>query len=179
MDFQRMPMLTRPGLGSTVGSSSGSSSRSQNILTGGLSGLLRRGGSGAPANSADQAFASLTREMWSNYLRDTVPLENRLISYSSDPGVVTNAMDEAGRDARRAFESRAAVAQRGLRAQGLTLDADERGVVDRTTSLSRSLADVNAQNVARDTTLARQQSILGNPSPAGGGSATPWAQGRG
>ncbi len=131
-----------------------------------------------PTPSADASFASLTREMWENYLRDTVPLENRLISYSSDPGVVTNAMDEAGRDAQRAFTARAAVAQRGLRAQGLALDSEERGVVDRSTSLARSLADVNARNVARDATLARQQSILGNPSPAMGGSGTPWATGQ-
>jgi hypothetical protein len=123
-------------------------------------------GSSAPTGQADASFAALTREMWANYLRDTVPLENRLISYSSDPGVVTSAMDEAGRDARRAFSARAAAAQRGLRAQGLQLDEEERGAVDRSTSLARSLADVNAQNVARDTTTARQQSILGNPSPA-------------
>jgi hypothetical protein len=115
--------------------------------------------------SADQSFANLTRDMWSNYLRDFVPFENRLIDYSSDPAVVANAMDEAGRDARQAFDNRAAAATRGLRAQGLTLDAEEQAVVSRTGSLAKSLADVNARNVARDAAMARQQSILGNPSP--------------
>ncbi len=55
--------------------------------------------------------------------------------------------------------------QERLRGLGLTLSADEQHAMDRSTGLSRSLADVGAQNTARDQTLARQQSILGNPAP--------------
>lgn len=132
-----------------------------------------------PTRSADQEFADLTRDMWANYMRTTVPMENRLISYSNDPGVVSRAMAEASGDARQAFANRSAALQRGLRAQGLTLDADEQRVVDRTSSLAGSLADVNAQNTARDVTRARQQSILGNPSPSTQGASALFAQGRG
>lgn len=119
----------------------------------------------APGMSADQTYAALTRQQWQNYQQFSVPFENRLISYSSDPAVVTDAMREASTDARRAFASRATASQRGLREMGLSLDADEQRAVDRSRGLAASLADVHAQNTARDATLARQQSVLGNPTP--------------
>lgn len=115
--------------------------------------------------SAAQTYAALTREQWANYLRDTVPFENRLISYSNDPRVVTDAMSEASADAQQAFRNRAAVQQRGLRSLGVTLDPDEQRAAARSTSLAGSLADVHAQNVARDATMARQRSVLGSPVP--------------
>lgn len=130
----------------------------------GLSNVMFRA-LGQGGQSADQTFANMTRQMWGDYVRNFVPYENRLIEYSSDPQVVTNAMAEASADARRSFSNRAAASQRGLRELGLTLDADEQRAVDRSNSLAASLADVNAQNVARDATRARQQSVLGNPAP--------------
>ena len=120
----------------------------------------------APTASADQTFAALTRQQWMSYLTNTVPFENRLIDYSNDPGVVADAMGEASADARRAFANRTASTQRQLRGLGLTLDADEQRASDRSTDLAASLSDVNAQNVARDATIARQRSVLGSPVPA-------------
>lgn len=115
--------------------------------------------------SADQTFAALTRQQWADYMRNFVPYENRLISYSNDPSVVTDAMGEASADARQAFANRAASQQRQMRGLGLTLNADEQRAADRSTNLAASLADVNAQNTARDATVARQRSVLGSPVP--------------
>lgn len=115
--------------------------------------------------TASQTFGELTRRMWMEYLSGTVPFENRLIDYSSDPRMVSDAMTDASTDARRAFANRAAAQQRQLRSAGLTLSAEEQAAADRATNLAASLADVNAQNTARDTTLARQRSILGSPVP--------------
>lgn len=115
--------------------------------------------------SADQTFAALTRQQWADVMRLYGPYEDRLISYSNDPSVVTDAMGEASADARRAFANRAAVQQRQMRGLGLTLNADEQRAADRSTNLAASLADVNAQNTARDATVARQRSVLGSPVP--------------
>lgn len=114
----------------------------------------------------DQTFAALTRQQWGDYVRNFVPYENRLIDYSSNPQVVADAMGDAGAAARQSFTNRAASSQRGLRELGLTLTPEEQSSVDRSTSLAGSLADVNAQNAARDATLARQRSVLGNPAPS-------------
>lgn len=115
--------------------------------------------------SADQTFAALTRQQWADVMRLYGPYEDRFISYSNDPRVVTDAMGEASADARRAFSNRAAVQQRELRSLGLSLSPDEQRAADRSASLSGALADVNAQNTARDVTLARQRSVLGSPVP--------------
>jgi len=115
--------------------------------------------------SADQTFAALTRQQWADYVRTFVPYENRLIDYSNDPQVVTDAMAEASADARRAFANQAGVQQRQLRGLGLTLNADEQRAATRQTQLAGALADVNAQNTARDATVARQRSVLGSPVP--------------
>lgn len=47
----------------------------------------------------------------------------------------------------------------------MALNAEESKAATRTLGLSKSLADVQAQNKARDQTIARQQSILGSPVP--------------
>ncbi len=131
----------------------------------GLSTTMYRAAGQGGGLSADQTFAALTRQQWQDWVRNFAPYEDRLIAYSSDPQVVTNAMADAGASARTAFANRAAASQRGLRELGLSLDPDEQRAVDRSNSLAASLADVQAQNTARDATRARQSSILGNPSP--------------
>ncbi|GAP37377.1 hypothetical protein ABXN37_19840 [Piscinibacter sakaiensis] len=119
---------------------------------------------GLPGSAAD-TYAALTRQQWADYLRTFVPFENSLISYATDTGQAAKAMAEASRDVNASFDARSASTQRRLRGMGLSLDADEQRAADRSTNLARSLADVGAQNSARDLTLARQQSILGLPSP--------------
>lgn len=120
----------------------------------------------SPSLSADQSFAQLTRQQWLSYLTNTVPFEDKLIDYANDPSVVADAMSEASADARRSFAARAASQQRQLRSAGLTLDPDEQAAAERSTSLAASLADVGAQNAARDATTARQRTVLGSPVPA-------------
>ena len=53
-----------------------------------------------PGLSADQTFAALTRQQWQDYVRTFVPYENRLIDYSNNPQVVSNAMADASADVR-------------------------------------------------------------------------------
>lgn len=121
-------------------------------------------GSG-PSTYASDTFAQLTRDQWQSYITNFVPYENKLIDYATDPGVVSSAMKSASTDVNSAFDNQAGVQQRRLSGLGLTLDASEQAASTRSTGLARSLADVNAQNTSRDATVARQQSILGNPMP--------------
>lgn len=116
--------------------------------------------------SAQDTYAALTRRGWYDYMHTIgVPQENKLIDYVNNPATVSNAMSAASADVNSAFDRQGENATRQLAGLGLTLNPDEKAAADRDTGLARSLADVGAQNRARDATMARQQSILGNPAP--------------
>lgn len=122
-----------------------------------------------PDTSAEDLYSSLTRRSWFDYMNTIgVPQENRLIDYATNPATVSNAMAEASSDVTGAFDRQSVNNQRRLSSLGLTLAPDEQAAVTRSEGLAKSLADVGAQNRARDQTVARQQSILGNPSPTMG-----------
>ncbi|MBX3603180.1 MAG: hypothetical protein KF863_21375 [Rubrivivax sp.] len=122
----------------------------------------RGGGGGTPVGDA---YAALTREAWERYVTTWVPYQNDLIDYATDPNVVGDAMSRASNLVDESFEQQQGATQRRLAGLGLTLDEDEQRAADRSFGLARSLADVGAQNAARDQTLARRQSVLGNPAP--------------
>ena len=76
-------------------------------------------------------------------------------------------MSEASTAVDQQFTAQQGATQRRLKGMGLSLDADEQKAADRSYGLSKSLADVTAQNLAGQRTRERQQSILGNPAPQG------------
>ena len=116
--------------------------------------------------SAADTLAGLTRSSWANYVSTWVPYENKLIDYATNPGVVNTAMADAGANVNSAFDLQAGATQERLSGLGLSLSGDEQHAATRSLGLSRSLADVNAQNMARDQVIARQKGILGQPAPA-------------
>lgn len=121
-----------------------------------------KGGSKTPVGDA---YAALTREQWYTYVNTFVPIENKLIEYATDPTVVSNAMTNASEGVTGSFDAAQDSAARRLKGMGVTLSADEQKASDRSYGIAKSLADVGAQNTARDVTRQRQQSILGNPAP--------------
>jgi len=120
---------------------------------------------------AGDTYAALTRDQWNTYVSTFVPIENQLIAYATDTSKPLEAMQEASQDVNAAYTAQQGATQRRLRGLGLTLDADEQAAQARSFSLSKSLADVGAQNVAGALTRQRQQSILGNPAPQSATSA--------
>lgn len=129
-----------------------------------VSGIFGKKGGGSKTPVGD-AYAALTREQWYTYVNTFVPIENKLIEYATDPTVVDNAMSNASRDVTSSFDAAQDSAARRLKGMGVTLSADEQKASDRSYGIAKSLADVGAQNTARDVTRQRQQSILGNPAP--------------
>ena len=126
---------------------------------------LRHHGGGNDTSAAD-TFASVTRQQWSDYVNTFVPIENQLIKYATDPSVVSSAMSQASTGVNNSFDAQQGITQRHLQGLGVNLSPEEQQAQTKATGLSRSLADVGAQNNARDLTMQRQQSILGNPAPA-------------
>lgn len=117
---------------------------------------------------AGDTYAALTRDQWQNYVSTFVPIENTLISYATDPSTVTNAMSEASADVGRAYDVQQGATQRRLQGLGVSLTPEQQAAQKRSYGLSRSLADVGAQNTAAEITRSRQQAIIGNPAPQGG-----------
>jgi hypothetical protein len=128
-----------------------------------LRGLGRKRRSGGGEAAAQ--FADLTRQEWQEYVSQFIPLENQLIDYASNPEEVTQAVERARESVGSAFEAQEGAMQRGLRGRQITLTPDEQAAAGRERNLSRSLADVQAANLAREQTVGRQRSILGQPMP--------------
>lgn len=146
--------------------------RSEAFATsGGLSGFSdlkndlfrkRGGGGGTPVGDA---YERLTRQMWDTYVTNFMPYENKLIDYATSATVATDAMATASDFIDQSFDTQQASSQRRLKGLGLKLSADEQAASDKSFGLAKSLADVGAQNMVRDQTVARQRAILGNPVP--------------
>lgn len=122
------------------------------------------GGTPATASAAD-TFAALTREQWANYVETYVPIENQLIAYATDTTLPGKEMAKASENVTNAFAAQEGATQRRLSGLGVSLSADEQQAQQRSTGLAKSLADVQAQNLARTATVSRQQNLLGNPAP--------------
>lgn len=130
-------------------------------------GLLGLGSGARSKTYASDTFAALTRDQWATYVNTFVPLENQLIDYATNAARPDQAMADASARVGAAFDAQTEATDRRLRGLGVTLDADEQVAQKRSYGLARSLADVGAQNLARDLTVRRQQSVLGNPAPQG------------
>lgn len=117
--------------------------------------------------TAAQNFEALTREQWYDYLSTFVPIENQLIEQATDTTLPGKAMQAASEDVNASFAAQEGATQRRLTGLGLQLTPEQKAASTRATSLNKSLTDVGAQNMARDLTVQRQQSILGNPAPQG------------
>lgn len=116
----------------------------------------------APA-SASATYAALTRQQWADYVRNFVPIENSLIKYATDTTLPGQEMAKASQNVGMAFDAAQGSTQRKLAGMGVSLSGDEQAAQSKAYGLSRSLADVGAQNLARNATVARQQSVIGNP----------------
>lgn len=124
-------------------------------------------GGGQGSTTASDTFAALTREQWADYQNTYVPLENQLIQQAMDPEAANQAMASASQNVNDSFTAQQGATDRRLRGLGLQLTPEQQAASTRATALSKSLTDVGAQNTARDLTIQRQQSILGNPAPQG------------
>ena len=135
------------------------------MQNGTVSNLL--GGNSAPVDqTASNEFAAVTQQQWANYVNTFIPIENKLIQYATSPTTVSDAMTQAQTGVQNAYAAQDASTQRQLTGLGVTLTPEQQAAQKRSSALSASLADVSAQNNARDTAMANQQSILGNPNPS-------------
>ena len=120
-----------------------------------------------PSTYASDTYAALTRDQWANYVSTFVPIENQLIAYATNQNKPLENMAEASRDVNAAYDAQMGATGRRLKGLGVTLSDDEQAAQQRSFGLSKSLADVGAQNMAGALTRDRQQRILGNPAPQG------------
>ncbi len=120
---------------------------------------------GTAPQSANDMYAALTRDQWANYVQTFIPIENQLIKYATDTTLPAQEMAKASQNVSASFAQQEGATARRLKGLGVTLSPEEQAAQQKQYGLSKSLADVQAQNVAGDLTRQRQQNILGNPAP--------------
>ncbi len=116
------------------------------------------------ANSSD-TYAALTRQQWADYVSTYVPIENKLIDFAMDTSQPEKAMAEASTNVQNAFAAQEGDFQRKMQGLGVSLNAEEQAAQTRAAGLSKSLADVQAQNTAAAQTREMQYGLMGAPSP--------------
>lgn len=115
--------------------------------------------------SASNTYAALTRQQWADYVATYVPIENKLIEFATDATQPAKAMATASTAVQNAFRAQEGDFQRRMQGLGLSLTADEQAAQQRAAGLSKSLADVQAQNVAGAQTRNLQYGLMGAPAP--------------
>ena len=115
--------------------------------------------------AASNTYQALTRQQWADYVGTYVPIENKLIEFATDATQPAKAMAKASESVQNAFGAQEGDFQRKMRGLGVTLTADEQAAQTRAAGLSKSLADVQAQNVAQTQTRNLQYGLMGSPSP--------------
>lgn len=129
----------------------------RNMLTQGLGIQMNA----QPNLTAADQMAALTRQQWADYVSLFMPYENDLIEYATSPETVTKAVESARTNVDQAFEAQRGIAGRRLRANQQALTPEEQAAADKQANLSQSLAQVGAENMARQATIGRQRGILG------------------
>ena len=114
---------------------------------------------------ASNTYAALTRQQWADYVATYVPIENKLIDFATDATQPAKAMAAASQNVQNAFGAQEGDFQRKMQGLGVTMTADEQAAQTRAAGLSKSLADVQAQNVAQTQTRSLQYGLMGAPSP--------------
>jgi len=122
---------------------------------------------GLPANaSASDTYAAITKDQWNQYVSTFVPIENQLISFATNSALPGQAMAQAGTDVGQQFATQAGTLGRQQQALGVTLNPQQQAAQARQLGLNQALSTVQAENTARDVTIAQQQQVLGNPAPS-------------
>lgn len=114
---------------------------------------------------ASNTYAALTRQQWTDYVSTYVPIENKLIGFATDATQPAKAMAAASQNVQNAFAAQEGDFQRKMQGLGVSLTADEQAAQQRAAGLSKSLADVQAQNVAQSQTRNLQYGLMGSPAP--------------
>lgn len=112
---------------------------------------------------ASDTYAQMTRDMWAAWVSTFMPIENTLIDYSTNRALPGERAQQAMESVREAFDFSANRIGRGI--AGVPESPLEREARERDLVLSKSLAQVNAANVARQATVQRQRGIMGIPMP--------------
>lgn len=115
-----------------------------------------------PLNGAD-TFAMMTRDMWSQWVSQFMPIENTLIDYASDVTLPGQSAAKAITGVQSAYAQANKSSDLSMKTSGIQLNEQERNAMTRDRNLSQSLAEVQAANTARTLTTDRQRSTLGVP----------------
>jgi predicted membrane-bound mannosyltransferase len=112
---------------------------------------------------ASTALGTVTANEWSDYMQHFVPYENQLIQYAQDPNRPQKDMQTALGIQQAGNAQEPGIEQRQLAQYDTKLTAEEQTESNKQRGLNDALANVTAQNKAKDTAVANQMGIMGTP----------------
>jgi hypothetical protein len=125
------------------------------------------GGGGGSSTYASDKFADMAYGQWQQWVSQFMPVENTLINYASDRTLPSQEAAKAVSGVQSAYGQQAKMQDLTMRTAGIQLNPEERQAFEREKSLSQSLSEVQASNMARQMTTDRQRSTLGVPMNTG------------
>lgn len=130
--------------------------------TGGFSELYRGLKPKGSSDYASQLRAKIAREQWADYKTRFQPLEDKLLNFASNK---ENNINKARADAAGRVETMYGGAQgqteRRLQSYGLQITPEVQGRISKRLGLDKSLANVQAQNMAARDTENQMSGIVG------------------
>ena len=133
------------------------------IGVGAVYGALKGGGDNGIQDPAAQQLGSVTANEWSTYMQHFAPYEDTLISYATNPNLPKQNMDTALTNQEAGNAQAQGIQDRAIAQTGATLTPEEKAAADKQRGISNVTANVNAENQAKDQTVANQMSIMGTP----------------
>lgn len=126
-------------------------------------GLPPRNPFGIYGGNASDTFAAMTRDMWSQWVSQFMPIENTIIDYASDVTLPETNASKAVAGVQGAYAQGSKTQDLAMKTSGIQYTPEEAAQIKRDRSLDQSLAEVQAANTARTLTVDRQRSIMGVP----------------
>ena len=116
------------------------------------------------STTAAQQLGSISQNEWSTYLQHFMPIENTLLQYAQNTALPEQNAQAALGIQEQANTQGAGIQERQLAQYDTSLNPEEAAAAKKATGISNAVANVQAQNQAKDVTVANQMSIMGTPS---------------
>ena len=121
------------------------------------------------SNSADGAFAELTRADWDNFVEDDKPYIMDYANEITDDSYVTKAVNQAKTGVEQGYSLAAANNQNRISGMGIAQSDAQKANAERQLAIAKGASLADAQNSARDSALDRQMNLISGTNFGTGG----------
>lgn len=120
-------------------------------------------------NSADQAYADITRANWDDFEQNDLPYLMETAQMFTDDSYIDKAVNQAKEGINQGFSLADANNSNRLAGMGVEQSADQQRISDRRMAIAKNASLADAMNSARDSAKDRQLSLISGTNFSGVG----------